>query len=102
MIPLIDRTRLQLSEIARQFGVRRLELFGSGVSGLFDVDRSDLDFLVEFNVIATMDVADQYFGLLFALRNLYGREIDLLDATTQTNPFFLRAIAQSRTVIYAS
>jgi uncharacterized protein len=101
VIPLIEKSRSQLMEIATRFGVRQLELFGSGVCGTFDVDRSDLDFLVEFKVIAALDAADQYFGLLFALQKLFGRNIDLLDATVQTNPYFLRAIAGSRTVIYA-
>ena len=34
--------------IGREFGVVRLEIFGSACSNAFDPDQSDVDFLVEF------------------------------------------------------
>lgn len=44
----IESHRSAIDEICARFGVRRLELFGSGATGRFDTARSDLDFLVEF------------------------------------------------------
>jgi uncharacterized protein len=100
---IIDETkRRQLSELCARFGVRTLELFGSGAKGQFDPDTSDLDFLVEFEGLTARDAADRYFGLLFALEDLFNREIDLVDVSAVDNPYFLRCIAPSRRVLYAA
>lgn len=44
----IEEERDQLAKLCRQHGVRRLALFGSALGEDFDPERSDLDFLVEF------------------------------------------------------
>ena len=82
--------------------MRTLELFGSAAKGTFNPARSDLDFLVEFDDLTTRDAANRYFGLLESLETLFGRRIDLVDLTAVENPYFLRAIAPSRTVLYAA
>ena len=51
------------------YRVRKLELFGSAASDRFDPATSDLDFLVEFDVVPPAEHARCYFGLLFALMN---------------------------------
>src|SRR5687768_10976612 len=94
--------RQQLTELCMRFGVRRLEMFGSATTARFDPDTSDLDFLVEFEGLTTGDAADRYFGLLFALEELFKRSIDLVDVTAVDNPYFLRSIAPSRRVLYAA
>jgi predicted nucleotidyltransferase len=48
MNDLIEFKRNDLAELCRQFGVKRLELFGSANTPVFNSGRSDLDFLVEF------------------------------------------------------
>src|SRR5918994_5427525 len=42
--------------LCREFGVARLEVFGSVCTPHFDPERSDVDFLIEYP-------ADYYFGL---------------------------------------
>ena len=41
-----------------------------------------------------------YFGLLFALQDLFGRSVDLIMVTALKNPYFIESINQSRTVVY--
>ena len=48
MIAEISSHREELRELCRRFHVRRLDLFGSAAGDDFDAERSDLDFLVEF------------------------------------------------------
>ncbi len=64
----------QFAEIQKQFGVRRLALFGSTARGE-DQAGSDIDILVEF-----MGKADskRYFGLLFYLEDKLGCPLDLV------------------------
>ena len=61
-------------EIARQFGVKRLSLFGSVARGELRED-SDADVPVEFDGSATFDA---YFGLKDHLESLLGRTVDLV------------------------
>lgn len=50
-----------LEAMCRRHGVRRLELFGSAVSGTFRCGESDLDFLVEFQRRDAPGYADAAF-----------------------------------------
>ena len=100
MTRLIEEHRQELVELCRQFKVQRLELFGSGAGARFDPHRSDLDFLVEFQPLPPGKRAPSYFGLLSALRNLFGRPIDLVEPGAISNPYFLKGIQQSRTLVY--
>src|SRR5947199_6646145 len=102
MIDLVQQHRGQLEELCRRYRVRTLELFGSAVDGTFDPERSDLDFLVDFLPIERGQLAPDYFGLLHALEDLFRRKIDLVMPRAIRNPYFLRGVNQSRTVIYAA
>jgi len=92
--------RQELFELCREFNVQRLELFGSGAGARFDPDRSDLDFLVEFQPLPPGKRAPSYFGLLSALRDLFGRPIDLVEPAAIRNPYFREGVEQSRAVVY--
>jgi predicted nucleotidyltransferase len=82
--------------------VRRLELFGSGVAGPFDESCSDLDFLVEFDVLTPVERADAYFQLLASLQDLFHRDVDLVEAEAVQNPYFAQAVNSGRMVLYAA
>lgn len=103
MIEQIERKQDELALLCRKYGVRQLELFGSAAcDDGFDPTRSDLDFLVEFRKMEEMGPADQYFGLLDELKELFGREIDLVTASSMRNPYFIKAVNATRQVLYAS
>ena len=102
MQPFIDKNRAALLDLCRQFDVRRLEIFGSAVTGRFDEKRSDVDFLVEFDPPTEMNRADQYFGLLFALEELLGCRIDLVCARAIRNRFFRQAVERTKVLLYAA
>lgn len=70
MVDLIQKYRLQLLELCRKYDVLRLDLFGSAAREDFDPDRSDLDFLVQFNNFTIHNAADRYFDFLFDLETL--------------------------------
>lgn len=101
MIEDIESRRDELTELCRRFHVARLELFGSAATGEVD-DASDLDFLVEFQRVDSMTVADQYFGLLEALRGLFDRQVELVSAKALRNPWFIRSVQDSSRPLYAA
>ena len=102
MIELIDQHRPQLIELCRQHHVKTLEVFGSAARGSFDPRQSDLDFLVEFLPMPPSAHSKAYFGLWFALEDLLGRKVDLVEAAAVNNPYFLRSINETRRVLYAA
>ena len=63
-----------LPALRRDFGVRRVALFGSTARDEARED-SDLDLLVEFNVVPTLDA---FVGLKLFLEDRLGRKVDLV------------------------
>jgi predicted nucleotidyltransferase len=102
MTPLIESKRAFIEELCRKFHVSRLEVFGSAADGQFDEARSDLDFLVEFQALEPGSLADAYFGLLAELQRLFARKVDLVTPKAIRNPYFLRAVNQTRRMLYAA
>ncbi len=98
----IGLKREELAELCRRHRVRRLALFGSAVGEDFDPERSDLDFLVEFEPLPPGSYADTYFGLLEALQQLFGRPVDLVDDSAIKNPYFRESVERSQALLYAA
>jgi predicted nucleotidyltransferase len=100
--PLEDR-REQLTQLCRDFRVRRLDAFGSAADReRFDPNRSDIDLLVEFEAMDPVCHAKAYFGLLAALQDLFARRVDLLEIKAVVNPYFLASIERERQQVYAA
>lgn len=102
MIPAIEEHRLALTELCRRYGVLSLSLFGSATSAEFDPERSDLDFLVEFQGFPPGRYADAYFGLRDSLERLLGRPVDLVVRSAIQNPYFQESVDQTKALIYAA
>ena len=103
MHPLIAQRRRDLAEICRQHRVKRLEVFGSGARGNdFDPDRSDVDFLVEFEASENSPSLFEFFKLQEALAARMGRPVDLVEVGSVRNPYVLAEIERSREIVFAS
>ena len=100
MTPIVSDKLDAIAAIARKHGVRRLFLFGSGLSNDFDRKRSDLDFLVEFEAKSPSDHANGYFGLMEDLEGLLGLPVDLIETGPISNPYFREEIERTRRSIY--
>jgi predicted nucleotidyltransferase len=101
MIPSIEAKRDALAELCLRCQVRSLEVFGSAATGKLR-DDSDLDFLVDFRPTDSMSLADQYFALLEALEELFGRKVDLLTRRSLRNPYFVDSVERTRQLLYAA
>jgi hypothetical protein len=98
----IEEKRTQVTALCRQYHVQRLELFGSALHDDFDPERSDLDFLVEFELLPTGSYAKAYFGLLEALAELFQRPVDLVVASAIRNPYFRESVERNKVLLYAA
>ncbi len=87
--------------LAREYGVTRLELFGSAATDAFDASRSDVDFLATYP-------EDYDFGPWLgrlqdfeaALADLLGRDVDVVTISALNNKWFRREAEKTRTVVY--
>ncbi len=102
MIPAIEEHRAELVELCRHHHVVRLSLFGSATRNDFDPERSDLDFLVDFEPQPMGGYADSFFGLLESLELLFGRSIDLVVDSAIRNPYFRQSVDQTTSLLYAA
>ena len=100
MTPIVSDKLDAIAALARKHGVRRLFLFGSGLSSDFDQQRSDLDFLVEFEAKSPSDHANSYFGLMEDLGELLGLPVDLIEPGPISNPYFREEIERTRRPLY--
>lgn len=102
MIAELAEHQDEVVALCQQFGVRRLDVFGSATSGDFDSARSDVDFLVEFELPAGASRFDAFFGLKEGLEEILGRPVDLVDPSALANPYFAAMVEQTRQELYAA
>ncbi len=102
MTSLVEDKRLELEVLCRRFRVHRLDLFGSAAKGGFDPERSDLDFLVEFDPMPPAEYSEAFFGLKEELESLFGRRVDLVTASSLVNPYLRASIHESLQPVYAA
>ena len=100
MHPIIETHRDEVHRLCLQFGVQRLEVFGSAAGDAFDLQRSDIDFVVDFGAGAQPDLFNRYFGLNEALAALFGRKVDLVMSGGIVNPYFADSVNCTRQPVY--
>lgn len=86
--------------LCERYGVAHLELFGSAAGPDFKPETSDYDFLVELDPATPGSRARRWTELADALEQLLGRRVDLVNPRYIRNPYFLRQVNSSRTLIY--
>jgi hypothetical protein len=98
--PILQSKREEIAALCRELGVRRLDVFGSAVTKDFDVDRSDIDVLVE----AEPDrlTLAEFFALQTGLQRILGREVDILDIGALRNPYLRAEVMATREALYAA
>ncbi len=97
----IHQHRALIAALCRRHGARRLDLFGSATRDDFDDQRSDLDFLVEFEDLEPAEYAQAYFALKEGLERLFERPVDLVTENNLGNPYFRQRVQSERQNLYA-
>jgi predicted nucleotidyltransferase len=101
MIDEIALHREELRDLCRRYHVLRLDLTGSAARDDFDPERSDVDFLVEFDRTHPEAMSfDTYFGLKESLERLLGRPVDLVESSAVRNPYLKAEFEQSRVALF--
>jgi len=96
---MLPDTRV-LRTFCQRWKVRELAVFGSVLRSDFDT-ASDVDVLISFEpgaLVSAFDLVD----IREELRQLFGREIDLVEKEALLNPFRRREILRTARVLYAA
>jgi predicted nucleotidyltransferase len=80
--------------------VRRLSVFGSAASDHFVPGDSDVDLLVEFDLMLPTEHANHYFGLQEDMEDLLGAKVDLVELKPIRNPYFRQSIEAGRVLLF--
>jgi hypothetical protein len=104
--PLPDVVAEHLEEIralCREYGVLRLEVFGSALTSRFDPETSDIDLLVEYPPDYDFGLwLGRYFELNERLAVVLSRPVDLVMVGAVRKPRFIEAIRDNRRLLYAA
>ncbi|MHA7129927.1 nucleotidyltransferase family protein [Algoriphagus namhaensis] len=96
---LLETNREAINALCEKHKVAKLYAFGSVLSSAFN-EESDVDFLVEFQLTNISDFASNYFELQFALEDLLGRGVDLIEYSAIRNPYFKEEVDETKELIY--
>lgn len=102
MHSMIEQNREKIATLCRQYGVKRLEAFGSILRGDFDSASSDVDVLVEFEKTAVTNSFQHYLGFKQALEELFGRPVDVVESKALRNRRLRYYIEHSKVPVYAA
>ena len=100
MHPLLEDNREKIAALCRQYGVKRLDVFGSILRDDFDPATSDVDVVAEFDLAWNGSALRQYFDFKSELESALGRPVDIIERRVR-NPYVDSAIQRSRVPFYA-
>ncbi|MCR4318860.1 MAG: nucleotidyltransferase family protein [Candidatus Brocadiaceae bacterium] len=95
----IEISQQKIADFCRKWKVIELALFGSVLNRDFRSD-SDIDVLVSFSEDAQWSLFD-LVRMQDELKEIFGREVDLVEKAALRNPFRRYSILCSKEVIYA-
>lgn len=89
----------KLNILCDKHHVEKLHLFGSVLTYNF-TPKSDIDFLVKFKQFNVAEYFDNYISFKEQLKELFGREIDLVEEQTLRNPILINSINKNKLLVY--
>lgn len=98
--PILSRNLPRITQILKQNHVKRAYAFGSVCTEQFGPN-SDVDLLIAFeDNLDPVTYAENYFAIADAIEELLQRPVDLVTEPFLHNPYFIKAMNQTKTPIY--
>jgi len=93
---IIKSNLAQIRQIMQAHGVVSAFAFGSVVSDKMHPE-SDIDFVIKFDAdMGYEEYGSNYFKLMYALQDLFKRDVDLVAEETIKNPYLLESINNNK------
>lgn len=96
---LIEINIGKITALCQKYRVKTLAVFGSILTDRFNEDSDvDLSFTFEDDV-NYLTYSDNFFGLYYSLKDLFGRDVDLIDETSLKNKYFKEELEGTKRLI---
>lgn len=100
MHPILTHHLPALKRVFQENSVKRAYAFGSVCTDAFRED-SDVDILIDFEEnLDPITYGENYFKVVAEMEKILGRTVDLVTARTLRNPYFIKVMNQTKTLIY--
>jgi len=96
---IIEQNINKIRALCKIHNVETLYLFGSATNENFSQE-SDIDFLVRFKKFDLAKYFENYITLKENLKNIFKKEIDLIEEQTLKNPILIKSINDNKELIY--
>ena len=91
----------EIDLLCKSLQIKTLFAFGSVNSDRFGPE-SDVDLIVDLGEKTEAAYADSYFELAEGLEKILGRSVDLLTVRSLKNPWFIKKVEASKSLLYAA
>ena len=102
MTEMLESKLDAIAQACKRHGVTRLDAFGSALRDDFHPGQIDVNLLVELGPMEPYERVDAYFDLLEDLRNILGKQVDLVVAGAVKNRYIARDIERTKQLLYAA
>ena len=96
---LIENNIQKIIDLCKTHKVHKLFVFGSILTNRFNKE-NDVDFIVNFDKAQVTDYFSNFFDLKYALEDVLGREVDLLEEHAICNHYLKENIERTKALIY--
>ncbi len=96
----IEKKSTKLFQLCEKYKISKLFLFGSVLKDSFNPKTSDLDFIVEIENIPPIEKGENLMSFWTELELLFSRKVDLLTSKKIKNPYLLKEINKTKSLIY--
>ena len=99
MNKLLEHNLAQIINCCKENDVEKLHAYGSITTENF-TDKSDIDLLIKFKNIPFEQYTDNYFRLHALFKKIFKRNVALITENSLSNPYFIKKINQTKTLLY--
>lgn len=99
MNKLLKHNLPQIINYCRENDVEKLHAFGSITTDNF-TDKSDVDLIIKFKAIPFDQYSDNFFRLHELFEIIFQRKVDLITENSLSNPYFIKKVNQTKTLLY--
>lgn len=83
-----------------EHSVKYLYAFGSATTDRFDVNRSDIDLIVDIDESDPINKGEKIMSLWDRFELFFNRKVDLLTESSLRNPYLIKSIDDTKILIY--
>ena len=96
---IITKNISKIKAVCDKQNIKSLFAFGSVCTDKFN-DQSDVDLLVTFKPMDFGDYVDNYFQTADLFEKIFHRRVDLVTEESLANPYFIKTVNKTKTLLY--